>query len=32
MTARQLQAIAKQHGTPVVVIDHDIIRGNYARF
>ena len=32
MTARQLQAIAKQHGTPVVVIDHDIIRRNYASF
>ncbi len=32
MTARQLQAIAKQHGTPVVVIDHNIIRRNYAKF
>jgi len=32
MTARQLQAIARQHGTPVVVIDHDIIRRNYAEF
>jgi ornithine decarboxylase len=32
MTARQLQALAKQHGTPVVVIDHDIIRRNYADF
>jgi ornithine decarboxylase len=32
MTARQLQAIARQHGTPVVVIDHDIIRRNYASF
>jgi ornithine decarboxylase len=32
MTARQLQAIARQHGTPVVVIDHDLIRGNYAAF
>ncbi len=32
MTTRQLQAIAKQHGTPVVVIDHDIIRRNYAAF
>jgi len=32
MTAKQLQAIAKQHGTPVVVIDHDIIRRNYAKF
>ncbi len=32
MTARQLQAIARQHGTPVVVIDHEIIRRNYAAF
>ncbi|MGE5645760.1 MAG: type III PLP-dependent enzyme [Acidobacteriota bacterium] len=32
MTTRQLQAIAKEHGTPVVVIDHEIIRRNYAAF
>ena len=32
MTARQLQTIARKHGTPVVVIDHDIIRRNYASF
>jgi ornithine decarboxylase len=32
MTARQLQAIARQRGTPVVVIDHDLIRRNYAAF
>jgi len=32
MTARQLQAIAHEHGTPVVVIDHDVIRRNYAAF
>jgi len=32
MTTRQLQAIARQHGTPVVVIDHGIIRRNYAAF
>ena len=32
MTARQLQAIARQHGTPVVVVDHDLIRRNYAAF
>jgi ornithine decarboxylase len=32
VTARQLQAIARQHGTPVVVIDHEIIRRNYAAF
>ena len=32
MTAKQLQSIARQHGTPIVVIDHDIIRKNYAEF
>jgi ornithine decarboxylase len=32
MTARQLQSIARQHGTPVVVIDHEILRRNYASF
>src|SRR5881409_4449266 len=32
MTPRQLQTIARQHGTPVVVIDHDSIRQNYAAF
>jgi ornithine decarboxylase len=32
MTTRQLQAIAKEHGTPVVVIDHEILRRNYASF
>jgi ornithine decarboxylase len=32
MTARQLQLIARQHGTPVVVIDHDVLRRNYASF
>jgi ornithine decarboxylase len=31
-TARQLQSIAKRFGTPVVVIDHDVIRRNYAKF
>ena len=31
-TKRQLLAIARKQGTPVVVIDHDIIRRNYARF
>src|SRR5579872_3760758 len=31
-TARKLQAIAAQHGTPVVVIDHEIVRRNYAKF
>ena len=32
MTRNQLQAIAKKHGTPVVIIDHDVIRQNYADF
>lgn len=32
MTARQLQAIARKEGTPVVVVDHDVIRRNYAAF
>lgn len=32
MTARQLQTLAKEHGTPLVVIDHDVIRRNYAEF
>jgi len=32
MTKRELQAIAGQHGTPVVVIDHGVIRRNFASF
>src|ERR1700690_3790856 len=32
MTTKQLQALAKKHGTPLVVIDHDLIRRNYASF
>jgi ornithine decarboxylase len=32
MTQTQLQALARKHGTPLVVIDHDIIRRNYAEF
>jgi ornithine decarboxylase len=32
MTLKQLQALARQHGTPLVVIDHDLIRRNYAGF
>jgi ornithine decarboxylase len=31
MTQKQLQRIARD-GTPVVVIDHEVIRQNYARF
>ena len=29
---KQLQTIPRKHGTPVVVIDHDVIRKNYAGF
>jgi ornithine decarboxylase len=32
MTRKQLQSLAKKHGTPLVIIDHDIIRKNYAEF
>jgi ornithine decarboxylase len=32
MTSKRLQALAREHGTPVVVIDHDVIRQNYAAF
>jgi ornithine decarboxylase len=31
-TVRQIQTIAKKCGTPVVIIDHDVIRRNYAQF
>lgn len=32
MTARKIRAIAAGHGTPVVAIDHEVIRRNYATF
>jgi len=32
MNTQALLAIAKKHGTPVVVIDHEVIRRNYAEF
>ena len=32
MTAKKLQTLAHKHGTPLVVIDHDILRQNYASF
>jgi len=32
MTRKQLLAVARKHGTPVVVIDHAVIRRNYANF
>jgi ornithine decarboxylase len=31
-TPRQLQTLARQHGTPLVVVDHEVIRRNYAKF
>ena len=32
ITKAQLQKLAKQHGTPLFVIDHDTIRKNYQEF
>src|SRR5215467_12591256 len=32
MTKKELRTVAVRHGTPVVVIDHDVIRRNYANF
>ncbi len=32
MTKSQLQLLAKKHGTPLVIIDHDVLRRNYAEF
>jgi ornithine decarboxylase len=32
MTLKQLQALTREHGTPLVVVDHDILRENYASF
>ena len=32
MTANQLRNAAREHGTPVVVIDHNALRKNYATF
>ena len=32
MTTKQLQTVVQRHGTPVVVIDHEVIRQNYASF
>jgi ornithine decarboxylase len=32
MTPRQLLRLAREHGTPLVVIDHAVIRKNYAEF
>ena len=32
MTKKQLQHIARKDGTPVVVIDHNVLRANYKAF
>lgn len=32
MTANELEVLARQHGTPLVVVDHEVIRANYAAF
>src|SRR5436309_5877599 len=32
MSPKQLKGLAKDHGTPLVIIDHDAIRRNYAEF
>src|SRR5216117_36482 len=32
MIHKNLQSLAREHGTPIVVIDHDLIRKNYAEF
>jgi ornithine decarboxylase len=32
MTKKQLQQIARKDGTPVVVIDHNVLRANYKAF
>ena len=32
MTKQELQKLARKHGTPIVVIDHAVIRRNYGMF
>jgi len=32
MTKSQIQSLAKKHGTPLVIIDHEVLRRNYAEF
>jgi len=32
MTPKDLEALARQHGTPLVVVDHEVVRANYAAF
>jgi ornithine decarboxylase len=32
VTQKTLQQLAKKHGTPLLVVDHDVLRQNYATF
>jgi ornithine decarboxylase len=32
MTKTQIQSLARKHGTPLVIVDHDLLRQNYAGF
>jgi ornithine decarboxylase len=32
LTRAQLKRLAKEHGTPLFVVDHDVLRKNYAAF
>lgn len=32
ITLKTLQTLAKKHGTPLLVVDHDVLRANYAAF
>lgn len=32
ITKKQMQDLAKKHGTPIFIVDHDEIRKNYAKF
>jgi ornithine decarboxylase len=32
ISPRKLQALAREHGTPLVIVDHEVLRRNYAAF
>jgi len=32
VTQKTLQQLARKHGTPILVVDHDVLRQNYATF
>ena len=32
MTPENLETLAREHGTPLLVVDHDLLRANYRRF